>query len=518
MIQAWPNFAPALIDHLWQSTVVAVLALLLLACAGPFLSARTRRTIAWLALLKFALPSALLFPHLPTPAVPLAAGLVSLRPQPRAIASAHPQPAAGILSSHPPMAGMTATGTELPTRGISDERRGGGVRSAVSAPSLLLTLWAFGAVVVFAAGLFQRLRGRGSAGLGETPSKRNAADSAAAAPALLDSLTHAAAAAGLRSAPRLRIVPASQSPAVAGFRSPTLLFPAGLEHNLSPSELRAVLLHECEHLRRRDNLWAALQLPFLALFWFHPLVWILSRRISLESEMACDEAVLAHGVDPHGYVSALAKTIRHTLGLLPPDAAAAGATPLGLRLSHILTYRPAPPWQSLTVAAPLVLTVAATIGLSSYAGSITQPAAGLGLALPQGNSQLVSGPSAHPGPPLVVQLVPSPNDLSVPSPLNQAAPVYPLALRKAGVSGEAIVSFTVTADGSVRDPYLEAYDDPAFASSATAAILTWRYRPAESEGHPVEASLKVRVVFTAEPWPASMPSDSRPVHIDLQPE
>ncbi|HZZ57343.1 MAG TPA: M56 family metallopeptidase, partial [Opitutaceae bacterium] len=397
MSAAWAHFGPALIDHLWQSTVVGILALLALAAFRPLVSARTRRTVLWLALAKFAIPSAALFPQIPTPA----------------------------LALFPVAAPARWAGTAQASLGPT--------------PSPLLSLWAAGALIVVIATLLGRRR----AGMAA-----EAADDATWDPwerySLLTALAQAAAATGLRSPPALRRVSASAGPAIAGF-SPTLLFPAGLEYSLSPFELRAVLLHECEHARRRDNLWAAFQVPFVAALWFHPLVWVLSRRIALESEMACDEAVLAHGVDAHTYVSALAKTVRHAIGLLPPGAAAAGATPLGLRLSNILTYRPSPPWRRVAVSVPLLLGLAASVGLSSYAGSLTRPAP-LGTAgmPPLGNSQLGSLP-AEPEHSLVLQLVSPPSDLSEPFPLDRPAPRYPALLRRAGVSGQAVVGFTVTA-------------------------------------------------------------------------
>jgi bla regulator protein blaR1 len=52
------------------------------------------------------------------------------------------------------------------------------------------------------------------------------------------------------------------------------------------------LVHELEHVRRAD--WAVhLMAVFVcAVYWFHPLVWIAARRLRLESERACDDAVV----------------------------------------------------------------------------------------------------------------------------------------------------------------------------------------------------------------------------------
>ena len=65
---------------------------------------------------------------------------------------------------------------------------------------------------------------------------------------------------------------------------------------LSVEELRAVLLHEECHRRRRDPLMAALRRLAVTLLFFYPPVWWMALRIRRTAELACDEAVL----DPFG--------------------------------------------------------------------------------------------------------------------------------------------------------------------------------------------------------------------------
>jgi TonB family protein len=73
----------------------------------------------------------------------------------------------------------------------------------------------------------------------------------------------------------------------------------------SDERLRIVLQHEFAHVRRGD--WAThLSAQLLrALYWFNPLAWIAARRLRLESEHACDDAVLSAGVSGAAYAGHL---------------------------------------------------------------------------------------------------------------------------------------------------------------------------------------------------------------------
>lgn len=66
--------------------------------------------------------------------------------------------------------------------------------------------------------------------------------------------------------------PGLLEPGVVGILQQTLLFPEGMVNRLTPSELEAVLAHELCHVRRHDNLLAAIHMLVEMLFWFHPMV------------------------------------------------------------------------------------------------------------------------------------------------------------------------------------------------------------------------------------------------------
>jgi len=78
-------------------------------------------------------------------------------------------------------------------------------------------------------------------------------------------------------------------PSVIGFFAPRILIPEWLFARLTPGELEQVILHEAEHLRRRDDWTNLFQKLGLVLFPLNPaLAWI-EGRLCREREMACDE-------------------------------------------------------------------------------------------------------------------------------------------------------------------------------------------------------------------------------------
>src|SRR5688572_27565594 len=81
----------------------------------------------------------------------------------------------------------------------------------------------------------------------------------------------------------------------------------------TPERLRAVMLHEQAHVARHDTLIALIGDAACAVYWFHPLAWLVARRARLERERACDDRVLAAGVAPADYATAMldvARTMR----------------------------------------------------------------------------------------------------------------------------------------------------------------------------------------------------------------
>jgi beta-lactamase regulating signal transducer with metallopeptidase domain len=161
------------------------------------------------------------------------------------------------------------------------------------------------------------------------------------------------------------------SPGVWGALRPRLVLPARIAGVLSPAELDAVLLHELEHVRRRDNLTAVLLRSLCLAVWFHPLVWWLEARLLAERERACDDRVLALCAEPRVYAASLVKVLRFGLDRPVVGVSAATASDLRRRIDQIVGRRP--PARCGLVArgallAAVTLLVAASVAVSGQAG------------------------------------------------------------------------------------------------------------------------------------------------------
>lgn len=103
------------------------------------------------------------------------------------------------------------------------------------------------------------------------------------------------------------------SPSVIGFFSPRLLILSWLFAKLTPSELEQIVLHESEHLRRRDDWTNLLQKVSLVLFPLNPALLWMDRRLNLERELACDAGVVASTKSPFDYARCLTRLAEHRL-------------------------------------------------------------------------------------------------------------------------------------------------------------------------------------------------------------
>jgi bla regulator protein BlaR1 len=97
--------------------------------------------------------------------------------------------------------------------------------------------------------------------------------------------------AGIQRSVAVRVHESIPGPMTYGILRPVIMLPLDAT-DWSEEELCRAMIHELEHVRRGDWLSQYMARIVRALYWFHPLVWIAWRRLSLEAERACDDAVL----------------------------------------------------------------------------------------------------------------------------------------------------------------------------------------------------------------------------------
>ncbi|MYB54651.1 MAG: TonB family protein [Acidobacteriia bacterium] len=154
---------------------------------------------------------------------------------------------------------------------------------------------------------------------------------------VLESLARSSlnAAAG-RESPRLVSIPGAGAPFVYGALRPAIVLPSEWS-SWSPEKQQAVLLHELAHVFRRDGIVEALAALVASVFWFHPLAYVLKRRVRALAEIACDDHAVLVSRDREAYAEALLEVARDCRGYqtLPMTAMARGKS-LGRRIERIL--------------------------------------------------------------------------------------------------------------------------------------------------------------------------------------
>jgi len=179
---------------------------------------------------------------------------------------------------------------------------------------------------------------------------------------------------------RAMSTPSRLEPGVFGVFRPVLVLPEGICERLTPAQFESVLAHELCHVRRRDNLAAAIHMLVEALFWFHPLLWWIEARLVEERERACDEEVLRTSTDPQDYAEGILEVCK--LYLKSPLVCVSGVTGANLK-KRIEAIMRNDVIRKLNLTKTVVLTVAgiASLAVPIVVGVMNAPLL-MGQALP----------------------------------------------------------------------------------------------------------------------------------------
>ncbi len=119
------------------------------------------------------------------------------------------------------------------------------------------------------------------------------------------------------------------TPLVVGVIKPVILLPAAILSDLTTEQVESLLLHELAHIRRYDHWVNLIQRVIEAVLFFHPAVWWLSHKVSIEREHCCDDLAIHWGSKPCDYAESLVRIseVRYrTAGLSGSGATTLAAT------------------------------------------------------------------------------------------------------------------------------------------------------------------------------------------------
>jgi TonB family protein len=279
----WPHLA----NHLWQTILIAVVAWGAVLLLGR-VTARVRYFIWMIALVKFLLPSALLIW-----AIEWVGFDLSRAPAARVISN--------IAQPVPPIAIDRVTVSSAEPANIVARSN---PQTHEELYCALTLLWGLGATALLGRWLvrrrlFKRLLRAGV----EVREGREG-----------EAFNRAKSCLSLNRGIRLMVVPGLREPGVWRVWRPIVVLPEGLAERLSDEELEALMMHELVHVVRHDNLKNIGQMLLCSLFWFHPLVWLIDRRLLGEGEVICDEVVISYTGNARTYAASLWKVAQFGFG------------------------------------------------------------------------------------------------------------------------------------------------------------------------------------------------------------
>jgi bla regulator protein blaR1 len=145
-----------------------------------------------------------------------------------------------------------------------------------------------------------------------------------------------AASAGIRRRVGVLLHQGVVAPTTCGWIRPVVIMPIDAPA-WAASDVDNALVHELEHVYRRDWPIHILARVACALYWFHPLVWATWQRLSLEAERACDDAVLVR-TDRTAYAELLLVLARRLVSAGPQGTALsmANRSDLSSRVAAVL--------------------------------------------------------------------------------------------------------------------------------------------------------------------------------------
>ena len=273
--------------------------------------------------------------------------------------------------------------------------------------------------------------------------------------------------------PDLYLSAAIDSPVTFGVIRPAILLPARFQR-MEAGFQRAIACHELLHVRRRDWAFTLLEEAVRAVFWFHPGLWWLVKRIQLTREQVVDRQVLRLTQARKPYLEALLEIARGQAG---PELALA---PSFLREPH-LAIRVASILKEVSMSKTrLLFSLAAITGLVLLAGQMVVRA----FPLQAPKHSAAAGKVYRAG-----------KGVTVPVVLHKVEPQYSPEARDAKLEGMVVVSAEIWPDGLVHNARITKGLGMGLNEKALEALRQWKFKPGAKDGKPVKVQASIEINF-----------------------
>jgi bla regulator protein blaR1 len=295
-------------------------------------------------------------------------------------------------------------------------------------------------------------------------------------------------------APEVRCSSKTRGPVVLGLRRAVLLVPDGFfaVERLGPEyqeDASAALAHECAHIARRDYAKNLFYECVAAAVAYHPVSWMMRRRIAETRELVCDE-MAAHAVgDRPEYAASLLRLATAMAGPAARPFYASETQAIGVLDAGILEERV----MRLTMDLPKVtrarkIAMAVVASCALLGGAATAAALSFDVT-PQDGA--ITAP-AH-------EKVYKVGDGVTPPVLTHAVDAeFPDARRKAGkkgLEGVSVVGLVVDSKGAPRDIHIARSLAPDFDKAAMDAVRQYKFEPGMRNGKAVAVAINIEVNF-----------------------
>lgn len=335
----------------------------------------------------------------------------------------------------------------------------------------------------------------------------------------------------------------TDSPITLGALFPVIILPSTYV-TWSDACVRRFLIHELAHIRRFDWLQKLAGQTIVALLWFMPGAWWLSKRAQWYAELACDDMVVMQGGNRHDYAldllrlgEQLQRPVRGSIALIDGSMHFQRVDALldssrirvesnrkyGLYIVILLIASLVFGSIKLGIKAPLFAEMTPTLIVASVTANDVDAISncdGGGCSAPVellDRQWLQPSPPPHIQKPRVHSVLREPvndEDIAVlPEPINlpllskslfpshrvrmdSVKPVYPVAALRRNLEGRVSVTFDVFADGSTGNiTIIERSGKPVFDNAVVAAVQKFRYQALEANQLQKISSITERFEF-----------------------